>query len=292
MGVRRLLLLSGATILWMAQHQYCWGQEAQPADAGCGTVTCTVMVPERVTETRYRCVLKCRTEERTCTYNVVRCVPETSQVEETYTVMVPQQRTHTETYMVRRPVTEQVEVKYMVRVPQREQRTGHRLVRRLVPEQRTRTITVRGGHWETQMYQVQGCDACGCPVTRTCCRRVWVPTCETREVPYTVCRVECQQVPYTYCVTTYRCEERTRTVCRTRCECEERTREVCYTVCVPEQRTRTRCVTTFRRECQPRTVTYKVCVPYLERQEYQVCVCRMVPRQIEVPCDPCCPCCP
>ena len=278
--------------LLSAGQRDCVGQEVEAVDASCGVVTCTVMVPERVMETRTRCVTKYRQEERTRTYNVMRCIPETQQIEEMYTVLVPQQRTRTVSYTVRRPVTEQVQVKYMVRIPQREARPGYRTVRRVVRETQMRTVAVRGGHWETRTYTVPTCDPCGCPTVRTCCRRVWVPTCETRQVPCTVCRVVCERVPCTYYVTTYRCEERMRTVCRTRFECEQRTREVCYTVCVPEQRTRTRCVTTYRRECEPHTTTYTVCVPYVEQQEYQVSVCRMVPKQIQVPRAPCCdPCC-
>ena len=93
------------------------GEEAAAASDGCGTVTCTVMVPERVMETRYRCVTKYRQEDRTRTYNVVRCIPETKEVEESYTVMVPEQRTRTVKYTVRKPVTEEYEVKYTVRKP-------------------------------------------------------------------------------------------------------------------------------------------------------------------------------
>ena len=313
-------LLSVAVVLAATCQVYAWQEDvAAPAEAaagdGCCTTTCTVMVPQRVMETRTRCVTKYRQEQRPYTYNVVRCVPETREVEENYTVMVPEQRTRTVNYMVskpvteqyevkymvRKPVTEQYEVQYMVRVPQQEQRTGHRMVRRVVQEQRMRTVVVRGGHWETRSYEVCGVDACGCPVTRTCCRRCWVPTCETREVPYTVCRTVCEQVPFTYCVTTYRCEPRTRTACRTRyvCEersamacrtrmvCESRSREVCYTVCVPQQRTRKCCVTTYRRVCEPRTANYTVCVPYTEQEAYQVCVCRMVATQVEVPSGGC-----
>ena len=105
-------------------------------------------------------------------------------------------------------------------------------------EQRTRTVTVRGGHYDTvqQTVMIRKRDANGCPVCCpvTICKRVWHPTCTTKEVPYCVRRVVCEKVPYNYCVTTYRCETRTRMVCRTSYKCETRSREVCCTVMVPE----------------------------------------------------------
>ena len=66
--------------------------------------------------------------------------------------MVPQQQTKTVNYTVRVPVQVQVPVSYTVRVPQREMRTGYRTRRRVVTEQRTRTVMVRSGHYETRAY--------------------------------------------------------------------------------------------------------------------------------------------
>ena len=129
-----------------------------------GNYTVTVMCPKKSVETRTRTETRYRTETRTRTYNVVRMVPETKQVQENYTVLVPQKRTRTVNYTVRRPVTEQVPVTYTVRVPKTEQRTGYRTVRRIVNVPGTRTVTVRGGHWETRSHTVNTTDRCGCPL--------------------------------------------------------------------------------------------------------------------------------
>jgi hypothetical protein len=76
-------------------------------------------------------------------------------------------------------------------------------------------------------------------------------------------------------------------------ETEQKQREVQYTVCKPEERTRTYKV--CRMECQPekKTVTYTVCVPHTVSEEVDVKVCRMVKKEVEVPCNNCggCGCC-
>jgi len=99
-------------------------------------------------------------------------------------------------------------------VPYTEEREGIRTVTKRVPE--TKTITVRGGHWETQTVEVPSCgSACGeCgECVRTCCKRVWVPTCEEKEIECTTYKCVSEDVPYTYNVCLTREEERTHSLC-------------------------------------------------------------------------------
>ena len=107
-------------------------------------------------------------------------------------------------------------------VPYTEQMTGSRTVQKRVPVTTTKTVQVRGGHWENQMVEVAGgTDACGCPCPpKQCCKRVWVPTCETKEVPCTTYQCVTEEVPYTYSVTKCRQEQRSRMVNVTKCRNE------------------------------------------------------------------------
>ena len=77
---------------------------------GCAPVACAptdvekvVYEPQWVTETRMVNVTKYKTEQRERTYTVQKCVPVTEQVEQSYTVMVPETRTKTVNYTVRVP---------------------------------------------------------------------------------------------------------------------------------------------------------------------------------------------
>ncbi|MFN9290538.1 MAG: hypothetical protein ACK6EB_20935, partial [Planctomyces sp.] len=106
--------------------------------------------------------------------------------------------------------------------------------------QSTKTVQVRGGSWQTQQYTVGGgVDACGCPCPeKVCCKRVWVPTCETKEIPVTTYECVTEEVPHTVNVTKCRQEQRSRMVNVTKHRTEERTRTYTVTSCRPEERTR------------------------------------------------------
>ena len=133
----------------------------------------------------------------------------------------------TSTYTVKVPYTEQVEETYTVQVPYTEQVQKTRTVKKRVPVCSTKTVQVRGGHWENQMHEVPSCstDNCGNPCPpKMCCKRVWVPTCETKEVQCTTYDCVTEEVPYTVCVRKCRTEERTRMKCVSKCREEERTR--------------------------------------------------------------------
>ena len=142
------------------------------------------------------------THTKVIPYTVRRPVYETKQRTINYTVNVPSYETRSRTinYTVMKPVTET------------RTRTVTSYVREAVPY--TKTVTVNGGHWENRSYtvpgksisrQVQGpgtwtwdpstcrnvyqpgcCQTVCCETpARTCCKKVWVPTCEQKQVTCT-----------------------------------------------------------------------------------------------------------
>lgn len=161
-------------------------------------------------------------------------------------------------------------------------------VRRPIHE--TRNVEYCTGEWKTETYHVPGpvvtkcvrdpgtweldpCTGCccykpgccrevqvQCPGT-TCCRRVWCPRTETRQVCTTrwVCETQTRQVPYTVC---------RKIPCTT-------VRRVPYTTCSMVRECRTRMVpyttVNYTHECVTRRIPYTTC--RMERQ----CITRRVP---------------
>jgi YTV protein len=151
-----------------------------------------------------------------------------------------------------------------------------------------------------------------------CCEptKVWIPNIVQEEVEVAVMKRQCVDEPYTCTVTvckpetrtktvklcSYKCETRTKTdrVCRyeqetrtrtrqvTECKLETRTRDVNYTVCVPQTKTTTHEVTTYKCVPEEKVEEYTVMVPHQVEKEVQVCVCKMVPKTIQVPAATCC----
>ncbi|MBC8354202.1 MAG: hypothetical protein H8E66_19590 [Planctomycetes bacterium] len=286
------------------------------ADAGCGCAACvsscqtyetvekTIYVPQMVPETRVVNQTICKPEVRERVVTACRQVPETRQVTENYTAMVPQQQTRTQHYVVCKPVWSEVDQSYTVSIPQTETRTGIRNVCRPIQVQETRKISRNvcgwedvacdgscGGH-ETVVQKgdidttqkgaaqkggatvVQNGDGCGGT------HRVWRNQCVTEEVPVTVWKNEVHQEEYTYNVTTCHPETRTRRVRVRSYVNEKQSREVTYTVCVPEQRTRIRNVTTYKTISEQRTQKCTVMVPHTVQKEVTVMVCHMVPKTV------------
>lgn len=273
------------------------------------TETRKVMVTRYVQEERegvktvIRCVPEQREVQRSCTVMVAeqrtRTVPVTHfrpvhrQVERQFPVQVPEWT--------------QKEVQYTVMVPHVETRQGVRQVCHWVEEEVVKTVHRDHGHWEVQMVQVPCqprrlcrwracCDPC-CVTVRTVCQKVWVPNIVEEEVVVTVCRPQIVEEPYEYQVTVCRPEVRTKmvNVCTMRTEMRtqictvveyERVvteRQICYTVCVPQVRTWTEMVTTYRQVAEQVPYKYTVCVPVQEEQEIEVQVCQMVAKTIDVP---------
>lgn len=262
------------------------------------TVTKTVYVPTMVPEKRVVCTTQYRCEERERPITVQRCVPETKQVRQTVTVMVPEVRYRTVTCRVPVPVWDEVEQPYTVCVPYQEKVQGVRTVYRPVQVQEMRTVCRDEGHWETVTTYRRAHLGClariaygGCAPVVCCTALVWVPNIVTEQVPVTVCKYELVQEPCEYTVTKYRTEQRVRRarVCRT--EYREEQRQVPYTVCVPQQRECVRNVTTYKVLTEQRTQKYTVMIPEQVQKEVTVMVCRMVPKQVCVKVPVVCGCC-
>lgn len=262
------------------------------APCGYTLVEKVVRVPTMVPEMRTVYQTHCRQEERERQFTVYRHVPETRQVKQVYTVMVPQQRVRQVKYYVQKPVWEERDQHYVVHVPHVEQREGVRSVCRPVQVQAHRTICRDAGHWDYVTQTVPcGCHGCGCGgcggcgyVTQTC--KVWRPNIITEKVPVTVLKNEIVQEKFHYNVTVHTAEKRVRRVKVCRYVPEERVRDVSYTVCVPAQRERLCNVTTYRTVAEQRVQKYYVSVPYQVQKQVQVMVCRMVPKTVvcKVPC--------
>jgi hypothetical protein len=221
------------------------------------------------------------------------------------------------------PRYENVEDVVTVPVPHVEQRNGVRTVCRMVQDFEMREVCRDEGHWVDQPQKVVCGSACGgCGKEHYVSCRVWVPNIVRHQVRVPVMRPEWVEVPYQYNVTVMRPEQRrvVRQVCRLEpqekvvmqrvCEyepvervrmvrvCEmqprERMREVSYVECEERREVRMVNETRYRVVEEERVVNYTVCVPRRFEQEVEVDVCRMVPREIEVPvsCESCHDCAP
>ena len=163
------------------------------------------MVPE--TKTRSVNVTKYRSEERTRTYTVTKCVPETKtrsvsvtkyRPEErtrnyTVTTMVPEERTRT--YTVTKMVPEQKSRSVNVTKYRTESKTREYTVTRCVPETMTKEVsyTVMVPSQKEESYTVTVYDCV--PETKTQSYTVRVPHTVTKEVPVQKCVTVAVEVP-------------------------------------------------------------------------------------------------
>ena len=257
------------------------------------------------------------THQRTINYTVKKPVYETCTKTVNYTVCKPVYETKSRTikYTVCKPVyeTKTRQENYTVYNTVREQKMRTEQYSVCVPEQYTRTVTVKGGHWETKTETIPGpvmrktvrqpgtwtYDPCTCKCVytpgkchtecvqcppKTICKKCWVPTCEQKEICCTRYRRECRtrQVPYTVCRVVPECRTKTCTyrVCKMVPEC--RTKTCNYTVCrmVPECKTKEVAYKVCRMVCENRTkvCNYTTCKMVPECRTKEVCykTCRMV----------------
>ncbi len=163
----------------------------------------------------------------------------------------------------------------MVPVTETKERTVTERITK--PVNYTKTITVNGGSWQTVEEEVPGpvvrrtfgtrhmtfdpatCRNVYCPGAcrvecvqcppKKVCKKVWVPSCETKEINCVKYETECvtKVVPYTVTKCVPECRQKTVTtnVCKLVPECRQKT--VTYTTCkmVPE--------------CRQKTVNYTTC---------------------------------
>lgn len=274
------------------------------------TRTYTVLVPEKRTKTVNYVV--CKPVWETKTREFVVQIPVWNEVEEKYTVKVPVWKNVEQTYTVKVPVWTEQEREYTVLVPILEKRSATRTVTKCVPTSEKRTVRCDQGHWETQIVEVpcrSSCGGCGhcnrcCkPVSRTVCRRVWVPNVVEKEIDVTVYKRVTEEIPCEYTVRVCKPETRTETVKVCSYKDEQRTcvKKVCSykdevrtckkRVCSykPETRTETYKVCHYVNEKKSREVAYTVCVPEKRTEKYSVTVYDRVPEEREVTYKVCIP---
>ncbi|MBX3414821.1 MAG: hypothetical protein KF708_19200 [Pirellulales bacterium] len=267
----------------------------------------TVLVPEMSLETRTVMVPEYRLEQRQKKIIVPHYIPRQVTVERPYTIYHPKCVTRTVQCMVRTPVYADVQENYTVCVPQLVTKTGTRKVCKVVTAQKTQKVVVDQGHWEDA--PAAGCGAvvdCASPVD--CCRprcrlfrrcstgcgtatcgtagcgsRVWVSNPVEKEVAYTCQEKVWVDEPYTCQVTVMKPETRTRTVRRCTWKFEPRMKQVQQTILEAEHGTKTCTVTRYDFAPEEKTVVCCVCVPHFVPKQVQVQICRMVPKTVQVP---------
>ena len=188
----------------------------------------------------------------------VKQVAKPDQIEQTYTVAVPEvvyayenytisepyfedvvvplktrkqvEREVTRTYDVKIPYIENIPRQYKVKVPVQVMKKGKRTIPKQIPRTRYQTVKRDEGRWVTTVatiptYEIEsdrcGCSTC-CPKTRTVRKTVWQPNIVLSRIPYTVFETVKQEVPYEYPVLEHRFEIRDRMEPVTRYRTEKR----------------------------------------------------------------------
>lgn len=219
---------------------------------GRGAVEKTVYVPTWTIEKRICKETHYRNEERERVCTTYKKVPVQTEGVVKTTVYVPKVVETPREVEISTPVSKMVEQKYTIQVPVKETVTKTRTVKKCVPITETRKVCEGGVEKE---------------VTVTCNREVCVD--ETYE-----CQVDvCAEVERTRQVQVWETKKEKKIVT-----------DRCETV-VPEVRTRVVPVTICEDVPEHHSEKYTVCVPYEVEKEVEVCVCKMVPHKVTIPCD-------
>lgn len=229
------------------------------------TVHKTVMVPTTVYQKKIVQCMEYRPDVRERTVHVTRQIPETKQVKQIHTILVPKVKVRQEHYTVCRPVYTKQQYEITVMVSKPIVRQGVRQVCRYEPTEVMNTICEDHGCWVS--------DACGC------CQH-WQPNIVERQVSCTVMKPVTYDEPYEY--TELICEPQKRMVEKTVChyEYDKKVRDVHYTVCETQQVEKICNVTTYRCVTEPHVRKYTVMVPHPVQKEISVPVCQMVPKTV------------
>lgn len=272
-------------------YEPCWVTELR-------TVTCTEWktelrerrftvvknVPETHQVTQQYTVIVPKEESKIVKYRV--SVPVVRDVEKKYTVMVPVARDVQKDYFVQVPIWENVQRQYTVVVPHQELRTATRTVCRDVPSLEKRLITRDLGHFATACHDVattccscRSCNPC-CTTTLTpVCKKIWVPNVVQEEIDVTVCRKECANEQFQYSVTVCKPETRVETVKVQKLVTEKRSETVRVHDLVPEQRTEVVKVHDCVVEEREKEVKYIVNVPETHSKTVDVVKYVQVPEE-------------
>ena len=280
--------------------------------------TCTILVPQVVTEHRTMTVTRYRQETRERIVQTYRDVPVTKNVEEEYTVMVPQTRTRTVEDVINHPAIHDIGLRKTKMIPVVEARQTKRTVCRLEPFQEERTVcesvntcvpgssqpangpadsnlpppppsttdvqtpprlSIKLASLSTTASQDESCSQKVCD---SC------PTQIQRKINVTVMKPVSEVETIDYPVTSFKSDSLMQTVSYHLFDPEKVMREEQYTVQVPEKRTRTKQITVSERVPEQRREEYTVTVPYLEQVQVPVKTVRYVPKTITEPIAPPC----
>ena len=211
------------------------------------------------------------------TVTIVRDVPEVQTVTRQVVVLVPEERTRTETYTECRMVEEEVSREVTVMQPHLEEREAVRVTSRPILAQESRTISRDAGGWEMQRRT----DAHGC--VRVC--RVWVPRIVLEEIAIDVLKLETALTPVREAVVTWQPETKTITERICRPVVETKTREVTETVCVEKLVERECQTVVWRREAEEQVVNMLVPVAVTEERALLTAERTLVPHGET--CPPC-----
>jgi hypothetical protein len=295
------LLVAVAALQIPLQAQTC-DKCAAPAAPACQPppAECTVWVPQIVFENRTVTVARYRHETRERMVLVNRDVPVIKNIEEEYTVMVPQTRTRTVEDTINHPQYHDIVLRKTDMAPQIEARQSTRTVCRLVSFQEEKTVydtvnqcdqnanatpppTSQIAASPADPANPGGCTTCAQPACNTC-TQVTVP----RKITTTCTKPVNEQETVQYPVTRFQPSAQLQNVSYYEFQPEIVTHEEQYTVQVPEKRVRTRQVTEIRTVAEEKPEKYTVLVPYHEKVQVPCPVLRCVPERVALPAAPSC----
>jgi hypothetical protein len=268
-----------------------------PCPPPCPPQTCTILVPQCVTEYQTRSITRYRPEVRQRMVTVYHDVPTPDTIQEEYTAYVPQKRMRTVVDTINHPVYGDIQLRTTAMTPEVDVHQG------------TETVT--------EMVAIQQQQPAPCPCSQTSAPPPAAPDDSDRNAPppapsdstssssaSTVsvsgagdgCCNPCQPCPV--CVTCWKPVSRqvkvqipvTRFEPRSRLDSvsfyeykpEKKSHKEEYVVQVPEQRTRTRQITVMRQVAEQQPERYTVLVPYQETIQVPVLTQRWVEQQVIV----------
>jgi hypothetical protein len=258
-----------------------------PCPEQCEPATCTIRVPQLVTEYQTKWVTRYRPEVRERMTTVYRNVPTTETVPEDYTVLVPEKRTRTVVDTINHPVYGDIQLRTTSMTPEVDVRQGSYTVTHMVPVQEERTVRPSAAPVPAPPVAAPDVDPNAPPpppaaadaavAGGACC-----DPCTPCKVCVTTWKPVSERVTVDYPLTRFKPDARTRTVSFYEYQPEKKVREESYVVEVPQIRTGTRQITVMRPVAEQQPEKYTVMVPYQERMRVPVLTRRYVEQTIIV----------
>ena len=262
-----------------------------PCAPSCAPATCSILMPQLVTEYQTRCVVRYRAEVRRRMVTVYRDVPSTRAVQEEYTVLVPETRVRTVAETINHPVYGDIQLRTTTMTPEVEARQGSQTVTQMVPVQEERVVQTGWSPTPAPPAVAGDPDPDAPPLPAEAAPPVAAPpvgdACNTCCNPCTPCKVcvtswrpVSQQITVKYPLTRFKPEARLDNVSFYEYQPETKLHNESYVVQVPEKRTRTRYFTVMRPVAEQRPERYTVMVPYQELIQVPVVTRRCVEQPV------------